>query len=191
MIFTPRQYLLARDAIWRGAQKLPRRDGFKSVYSIFVSRIDVYTAPHVPQLSAQAQGQVGILIAKKIWRENTAFWADRGLPLRQEIVFASTGTKNPNEDPAKYVLALAGSDIETNPPATNEAVERSGRTFARAVDQMPPAAVLEEIARLVDMGRLEETLMREGVLKFADPHKSLLSLIAGKRAALKPVPTRG
>ena len=188
LIFTPRQYRAARQAVWAGAQQLSSRQRFKSVYSIFVSRVDVYTAQKVPLLSAAAQGQVGIVLAKRIWKENVEFWASRDLPLRQEIVFASTGTKNPNEDPAKYVQALAGSDIETNPPATNEAVEQAGRTITRAVDQMPPAAILEEMDRLVDMDRLEETLMREGVIKFADPHKGLISLIAQRRAALRPIP---
>ena len=37
----------------------------------------------------------------------------------------------------------------------------------------------------VDMAKLEETLMKEGIAKFADPQKALLKLIAGKRAALK------
>jgi transaldolase len=187
LIFTPRQYRAARDAVWAGAQQLATREGFKSVYSIFVSRIDVYTAQKVAALSPAAQGQVGILLAKRMWRENTEYWAGRNLPLRQEIVFASTGTKNPSEDPAKYVMALAGSDIETNPPATNDAVERSGRTFARAVDQMPPEAVLREIDEKVDMNLLEETLVREGVIKFADPHRGLISLIAQRRAALRPM----
>jgi transaldolase len=63
----------------------------KSVYSIFVSRIDVYTAKHVPDLSAAAQGQVGIVNAKRLWAENQAFWKDKKLPLQQEIIFASTG----------------------------------------------------------------------------------------------------
>src|SRR5436853_623242 len=54
LIFSPRQHTLAREAIWRGAQKRRSLDSFKSVYSIFVSRVDVYTEHHVPQLSAQA-----------------------------------------------------------------------------------------------------------------------------------------
>ncbi len=186
LIFTQRQYRQAREAVWRGAQRRSSLDGFKSVYSIFVSRVDVYTAKHVPELSPETQGQVGIVIAKRAWKENTEFWAGKKLSRKQEIVFASTGTKDPKEDPAKYVAAFAGSDIETNPPATNEAVEKSGRTLIRAVDVMPPAKVLEEIGRLVDMQKLEETLMREGVAKFADPHKALLALIAEKRKALKP-----
>ena len=94
------------------------------------------------------------------------------------------------DDPAKYVVAFAGSDIETNPPATNEAVEAGGRSVTRAVDLLPPAEVLAEIDRVVDMDKLEETLMREGVLKFAEPQKALLSLIAAKRAALKPMAAR-
>ena len=186
LIFTASQQRRAREAVWRGAERRLSLAQFKAVYSIFVSRVDVYTAKHVPELSARAQGQAGIVIAKRIWEENSRFWADKNLPLRQEIVFASTGTKNSQDDPAKYVLAFAGSDIETNPPATNDAVQSGGKTVSRAVDQMPPAEVLDEIGRLVDMEQLEETLLREGIVKFADPHKGLLALIAAKRSALKP-----
>jgi transaldolase len=188
LIFTPRQCRAARDAVWAGAQELSSRDRFKSVYSIFVSRVDVYTAKAVPTLSSAAQGQVGIVLAKLVWKENEAYWASRNLPLRQEIIFASTGTKNPDDDPAKYVQALAGSDIETNPPATNEAVEQAGRTINRAVDQMPPATILGEIDRLVDLRQLEEALLREGVVKFAEPHKGLIALIAQRRVAIRAVP---
>ena len=190
LIFSPRQYRLAREAVWRGAQRRASLAAFKAVYSVFVSRVDVYTAKQVPQLSPQVQGQVGIVLAKRIWLENVAFWADKKLPLRQEIVFASTGTKDPQEDPAKYVMAFAGSDIETNPPATNEAVEKSGRTLQRAVDQMPPQEVLDEIVRLVELAKLEETLVREGILKFAEPQKALLALIAARRAALRAALSR-
>jgi transaldolase len=183
LIFSERQYQLAREAIWRGAQRRGSREHFKSVYSIFVSRVDVYTEKHVPQLSAKAQGLVGIVNTKLIWRLNQEFWRDKNLPLKQEIVFASTGTKKPEDPPWKYVEAFAGSDIETNPPATNDAVQQSGRTFTRQVDQLPPTDVLAEIERLVDPQKLEDFLMEEGVKKFADPHKALLALIAGKRGA--------
>ncbi len=185
LIFSQRQYEEAREAVWRGAQKRDSFDSFKSVYSIFVSRIDVYTRKHLPELSPQAQGQVGIVNAKRIWRANQDFWADKNLPLHQEIVFASTGTKDPSDPPDKYVSALAGSDILTNPPATNEAIQRmAGKVFTRTVDQMPEASILEEIDAKVDMARMESVLMEEGLRKFADPQKALLALIAEKRAAL-------
>ena len=184
LIFTLRQYREARDAVWRGAQQRADLDQFKSVYSIFVSRVDVYTETHAADLSSAAQGRVGIVNAKRIWAENQSFWSAWPTPLEQEIIFASTGTKNPEDPPAKYVEAFAGSDIETNPPATNAAVESSGMTFTRSVDQLPPDEVLEEIDRKVDMGQLERVLMEEGVKKFADPHKALLALVANKRKAL-------
>src|SRR5437016_11183320 len=136
LTFSERQYIRARDAIWRGAQRRKSLEQFKSVYSIFVSRIDVFTEKHLPQLSAAAQGQVGIVNAKRIWKMNQDFWADKKLPLRQEIIFASTGTKRPEDPPWKYVEAFTGSDIQTNPPATNQAVQDSGRTFTRQVDQL-------------------------------------------------------
>ena len=190
LTFSPRQYFAARDAVWRGAQRRRAREKFKSVYSIFVSRVDVYTEKYVPQLSLRAQGQVGIVNAKRIWKMNQEFWADKFLPLKQEIIFASTGTKKPTDPPWKYVEAFAGSDIETNPPATNELVQSSGRLITRHVDELPPKEVLADIDMLVDLDKMEEKLMEEGVKKFADPAKELLKLIAKKRAALQATASR-
>jgi len=184
LIFSPRQYQAARDAIWRGAQKRSSLNLFKSVYSIFVSRVDVYTEKHVPTLSPAAQGLVGIVNAKQIWAENRQFWAEKKQPLAQEMIFASTGTKKPEDPSWKYVEAFAGSDIETNPPATNEAIAKSGRTFSRQVDQLPPREVLDEIAQKVEIAKLEAVLMDEGLKKFADPQKALLKLIGERRKAL-------
>src|SRR5688572_12747764 len=184
LIFSPRQYHAAREAIWRGAQRRGELVKFKSVYSIFVSRVDIYTEKHVPELSPAAQGLVGIVNVKQIWGDNEKWWAAKQTPLKQEMIFASTGTKKPEDPPWKYVAAFAGSDIETNPPATNDAVAKSGRTFTREVDKLPPQAVLDEIAAKVDIAKLEAVLMEEGVKKFADPQKALLKVIAEKRAAL-------
>ena len=185
LVFSEKQYHAARDAMWRGAQRRKTREPFKSVYSIFVSRLDVYTEHHVPDLSPAAQGMVGIVNAKRIWKLNRDFWADKKLPLKQEMIFASTGTKKPEDPPTKYVEAFAGSDIETNPPATNKAVQESGKMFTRHVDQLPPTDVLAEIDRKVDMDKLERVLMEEGIKKFADPQKALLALIAKKRKELQ------
>jgi len=186
LIFSERQYKLARDAVWKGAQRRPGGPkDLKSVYSIFVSRVDVYTEKKVPTLSKEAQGLVGIVNAKRLWAMNQQFWSDKGLRLQQEIIFASTGTKK-KEDPAdKYVSALAGSDIQTNPPATNEAVDKLNHDYTRQVDHMPSKAVLDEIDAKVDPVAMENTLMEEGTLKFADPQKALLKQIADKRAESK------
>jgi len=185
LLFSERQYKIARDAIWRGAQRRGALDSFKSVYSIFISRIDVYTKQHIPELSDAAQGLVGLVNAKRLWQMNQEFWQDKGLPLKQEFIFASTGTKDASDPADKYVAALAGSDIQTNPPATNAGIQNMpGKTYTRMVDQLPPAEVLAEIDRKVDFQQLEQVLMEEGLKKFSDPQKALLALIADKREAL-------
>lgn len=186
LIFTQRQYEAAREAIWRGAQRRKSgTEGLKSVYSIFISRVDVYTSKQVTDLSDDAQGMVGLVNAKRLWESNQAFWKDKGLPLQQEIIFASTGKKLDWQDEDYYVAALVGSDIQTNPPETNAWIAESGKTYERTVDRMPSQAVLDEVDEKVDMTALEEQLMKEGKQKFADPMKKLLASIKKKRAALQ------
>ncbi|MBL8848345.1 MAG: transaldolase [Planctomycetaceae bacterium] len=185
LIFSDRQYQLAREAVWRGAQRRKDRAAVKSVYSIFVSRIDVYTGKQVPELSPAAQGQVGLLNVQRIWQANESWWRDKQLSLKQEIVFASTGVKTKGDPADKYVGALAGSDIQTNPPETNAAVQAmTGKTYTRLVDRLPPVVVQQEIDAKVDFAKMEQVLMEEGLKKFADPQKGLIQTIAEKRAKL-------
>ena len=186
LVFSERQYQAARDAVWRGAQR--RKNGlagFKSVYSIFVSRVDVYTEKHVPDLQKPAQGLVGIVNAKQLWRQNAEFWGGKNVNLQQEIIFASTGKKLPWQSEDYYVEQLAGADIQTNPPATNDFIDRSDKQYRRTVDEMPPKAVVDEIERKVDPAKMEAALMAEGVKKFADPQKALEKQIAERRGKLQ------
>lgn len=185
LIFTERQYLAARDAIWRGRQSRGDLAHFKSVYSIFISRVDVYTDKALSDLSDRAQGAVGLYNAKRLYQLNEAFWKDKGTALEQEIIFASTGAKLDWQEPDYYVEALVGDDIQTNPPKTNDAIEASGKSYARKVEQMPDEAVSDEIRAKVDFKELEAQLMKEGIAKFADPQKKLLDQIADKRAQLQ------
>ncbi|MEI8212431.1 MAG: transaldolase family protein [Planctomycetota bacterium] len=184
LIFTTRQYRIARDHVWAGVKRRSSLASFKSVYSIFVSRVDQYTADNCKGLSAAAQGTYGILNAKRIWKENSEFWKQHPTPLQQEIIFASTGTKNPADPAWKYVAALAGSDIQTNPPETNAAVAASHQSFRREVDQFPSEAIASELDRAVQVEHLEATLMEQGVAKFVAPQKQLLQTIREKRQSL-------
>jgi transaldolase len=187
LVFTERQYVAARDAIWRGRQRYGSNgqlDTFKSVYSIFISRVDVYTDKHVKELGDEAQGTVGLLNARRLYRLNRDFWADKQLPLEQEIIFASTGAKLDWQPEDYYVEALVGDDIQTNPPATNDAIEKLGKTYRARIDEMPDGAIVREIDEKVDFERMEAALMEEGVAKFADPHKKLLKQIGQKRQEL-------
>lgn len=181
LIFTHAQYEQARDAVWRGACRLPSLGAFKSVYSVFVSRIDVWAAKLTPQLSAAARGQTAIVNAKRIWEANRRFWEGHPTPLAQAIVFASTGVKEAGVDPCLYVAALAGADIQTNPPATNRAADESGREFTRQVDRLPPAEVLAELDARIDVAGMGRDLMGEGIAKFVAPQHDLLALVRAKR----------
>ena len=183
LIFSERQYKIARDNVWRGAQRRKNGlDGFKSVYSIFVSRRGCLhreaRAGSVAggagpgrhrQRQAPLEAQPGILEGQK------------NLKLQQEIIFASTGTKKPTDPPDKYVEALAGSDIQTNPPATNDAVEKLNKTTpARSTKCRPRRFWMRSIRRWM-RAKMEKVLMEEGTEKFADPQHALLKLIGEKR----------
>ena len=184
LVFSERQYQAARDAIWRGRQRFGKLGEFKSVYSIFISRVDVYTSKKVTDLSDDAQGRVGLVNATRLWQQNRDFWGDKNLKLDQEIIFASTGKKLDWQDPDYYVEHTAGDGIQTNPPETNAAVEEMGKTYSPKVDQMPPKAVLDEIDEKVDVEAMEDTLMEEGLKKFADPMNKLLDRIKESRGKL-------
>lgn len=181
LIFSERQYKEAREATIRGASRCPDKNKMKSVYSIFVSRLDVYSEKHVSDLKPESQGWLGILNAKRIWKLNQEFWADKGFALDQEIVFASTGTKKPSDPVYKYVEAFAGSDIETNPPATNDGLEASGHIVSKSIDLMPVESIIKDIDEKVDFQKMEDVLMSEGLSKFAEPQKGLIQLITSKR----------
>lgn len=184
LLFTRRQYEAAREAIWRGRQRYGSLDTFKSVYSIFISRVDVYTAEHLKDLSDEAQGMVGLLNAKRLWKLNAEFWQDKNLPLKQEFIFASTSAKLDWQEEDYYVRQLAGSDIQTNPPKTNAALAELDKDYPSTIDQMPSDAVQQEIDEKVDVATMEDVLMEEGTRKFADPFKKLLDQIAEKRKQL-------
>jgi transaldolase len=185
LIFTERQYKAARDAVWRGAQK--RKDGldrFKSVYSIFISRVDVYTSKNVPSLGDEASKRMGLVNAKRLWADNERFWAEKNLPLQQEIIFASTGKKLDWQEDDYYPRNVAGGGIQTNPPETNDAIASAGGTYEKTVDQLPEDAVLQELDEKVDLQRMEDALMEEGIAKFAKPQKALLEAVKQQRAEL-------
>lgn len=180
LIFSQRQLEAARSSVWQGAQQRGSLAGFKSVYSIFVSRLDVYADQHLASLSPEAKSLVGIYNAKKLWQNNREFWQDHEdkLDLSQEIVFASTGTKRAEDEPWRYVAAFAGSDIQTNPPATNAKAAASGLTFHAKITEPVADTVAAELERDVDWAKMEDVLMTEGLRKFSEPQKALIDWIA-------------
>jgi hypothetical protein len=75
---------------------------------------------------------LGIVNAKRIWAENRAFWQAHPTPLEQEIVFASTGVKQPELDPCTYVSALAGDGHPDQSPRHLTCRQRSKANLLQA-----------------------------------------------------------
>ncbi len=86
--------------------------------------------------------------------------------------------------PWKYVAALAGSDIQTNPPETNSAVAASGQQFVSRIQEMLSSDLQAELDAAIDVADLERVLMEQGIAKFVAPQKQLLETIRQKRQAL-------
>ena len=78
--------------------------------------------------------------AKQIGMKNAAFWKDKELSLKQEMIWASTGKKLDWQDEDYYVGNLVGADIQTNPPETFDAIAESGQGRTRTTPhELPPA----------------------------------------------------
>jgi transaldolase len=182
LIFTPNQYEIARAAIEEGLQSNSNHRDFKSVYSVFVSRVEQYAKVHLPYLSAEATSRFPIANAKQIWLMNQDFWSKHPMRLDQEIVFASTGTKDPSDRKWKYVAALAGSDIQTIPPATLAAIEEASPSFQRKIEDPEEDEIIEEIERTLDLSHMHKTLLREGMEKFMQAQRNLEATIANLRS---------
>jgi transaldolase len=186
LIFTPNQYAMARTAISKGLEQNSNPRDFKSVYSVFVSRVDQYAKVHLPYLSEETASRLAIANAKQIWLMNQDFWSTHPQRLDQEIVFASTGTKNPADRKWKYVAALAGSDIQTIPPETLATIEEASPSFRRAIDEPENEEVIEEIERTLDISHMHRTLLREGMEKFIAAQRDLEESIARLRSNNNP-----
>jgi transaldolase len=138
LLFSREQFIAAAEAYMRGIERriavgLDPKVG--SVASIFVSRWDVAVADKVPR---QLRNRLGIAIAKrayKAYRELLASPRWRKLAAAgarpQRLLWASTGTKDPDASQTLYIEALAAPDtINTIPDKTLHAFADHGARVA-------------------------------------------------------------
>jgi len=107
----------------------------------------------------------------------------------QRLLWASTGTKNPEYSDVLYVDSLIGPDtITTVPPATLRLFEDHGRV-SRTLgedDATEARRVMKALAEGgIDFADVNHTLEEAGIEKFMKSLDSLLDVIAGKRRALR------
>ncbi len=194
LLFSREHYLAAAEAYLRGIERriaagLDPKVG--SVASLFVSRWDVAVKEEV---APQHRNRLGIAVAMrtyKAYRDLLASARWQGLAksgaLPQRLLWASTGTKDPEAADTLYVEALAAPDtIDTMPEKTLHAYADHGKVGAALpADGGDAEAVLEEFSREgIDDQVLAARLQREGADAFSKSWSALLSRIREKSSAL-------
>ena len=194
LLFSCAQYQAAAEAYLRGIERRVAAGldpQVASVASLFISRWDVAANPQLP---TELHNQLGIAVGKQSYRAYRELLASpRWLKLAaagarpQRLLWASTGTKDPNAPDTLYVDALAAPDtVDTIPEKTLHAVADHGRPGAvLPVDGGDAEAVLAKIAKAgVDLDALAKKLQDDGADAFVKSWKQLLQRIADKQAAL-------
>lgn len=169
-----------------------------SVASFFVSRIDALVDPLLEQvlpqggkeadLAQEVRGQVAIASAKMAYQTYKEIFGsyrfrnltDKGARV-QRLLWASTGTKNPDYSDVKYVEALIGPDtVNTAPPETIDAYRDHGEPKPRLDKDVAQAArVLERLPQLgLSIDKMTQQLEDEGVTKFNKPFDKLMETLA-------------
>jgi transaldolase len=195
LLFSREQYLAAAEAYLRGIE---RRLGaglnplVRSVASLFVSRWDKAVLGKVPEGLRDKLGTAIAARSYKAYREllNSSRWLrlfnEGAQP--QRLLWASTGTKDPEASDVLYLQALAAPfTIDTVPEATLQAFADHGRVG----DLMPSDGgdceeVLDRFRHAgIDIDALAEQLQREGAEAFNKSWSDLLDCISSKGDALK------
>ena len=193
LLFSAQQYVAAAEAYLRGIERRvsecpdPR---VRSVASLFVSRWDKATMGKVP---GDLQNTLGIAVAEQTYvAYRDLLETERWKKLRrigiwpQRLLFASTGTKDPNASDVLYAAALAAPDtINTMPETTLFAFADHGkveRTLPR--DGGDSREVLSRFAAAgVDVDDLAARLQDEGAEAFVASWQDLLQTIASRAAS--------
>jgi transaldolase/glucose-6-phosphate isomerase len=205
LLFSVEAYLAVAEAYLAGLEeRMTRGDSVKrvaSVASFFLSRIDAVVDAAIDALpdhrrdeAAPLKGRVAIANAKRAYARylaltETARWqalaAQGAMP--QRLLWASTGTKNPQYRDVMYVEELVGPDtVNTMPPATLDAFRDHGDTRPTLEAGLDEAeAVLAGLAKAgFDLDAITHQLAEDGVAQFVTSFDNLLSAVAEKRAAL-------
>lgn len=180
-------------------------EGIISVASFFLSRIDVMVDPvlegRIREGDPEAEkakallGQVAIASAKQAYQiYKGLFRTDRFARLLKEkarpqwVLWASTGTKNPEYSDVKYIEPLIGPEtINTMPVETLNAYRDHGKPEPRLAEDVEEALrILQDLAEVgIDLDRVTQQLEEEGEEKFNKPYDKLLSALRKKVAALR------
>ncbi|WP_375272181.1 transaldolase [Sphingomonas sp.] len=172
-------------------------DRVASVASFFVSRIDGKIDDKIDAGTGGGEakalkGKVAIANAKLAYAWYQEFVAsDRWQKLAakgaqpQRLLWASTGTKNPDYPDTLYVDELIGPDtVNTMPPKTMDAFRDHGTVAQTLTSDVEGARkVIADAERLgLDLGGVTSNLVDEGVASFTKSFDDLLAAIGKQKA---------
>jgi len=194
LLFSREHYLAAAEAFLRGIER--RIDAglqadIRSVASVFVSRWDAAVADKVP---AALKNRLGIAVAKRTYK---AYRELLGSPRweriynagarPQRLLWASTGTKDPEAPDVLYIKALAAPfTVNTMPEGTLKALADHGDiSEIMSADGGDCEAVLDQFAAArIDIDELGAKLQDDGAKSFVSSWNDLMEVIASKSASL-------
>ncbi len=176
-----------------------------SVASFFLSRIDSNIDDRIDAILAKGtdhlaqeaklraiKGKVAIANAKVAYQEyKKVIGHDRWLALKekganvQRLLWASTGTKNPDYSDVMYVDELVGADtVNTLPPATIKACEDHCNVDTRIETNVEEAYTLINSLKdpdvNINLAEVMQELLVDGIDKFIKPFESLMSSLQEK-----------
>jgi transaldolase len=195
LLFSRDQYVAASEAYLRGIERRIAAGldpDVASVASVFVSRWDVATTGKVPD---SLKNRLGVAVGKQIYQayaENlaSARWL-RTLNAGarpQRLLWASTGTKDPEASDTLYIEGLVSPlTVNTMPEGTLKAFAEHGKLGApMPADGGDSLEVLASFGKAgIDMMALAEQLQQEGAKAFVKSWNELLAGIAAKTDSIK------
>jgi len=170
-------------------------DRVSSVASFFVSRVDAAVDERLGQDGSDAaralMGKIAIANAKVAYGHfANLFGSEQFGKLRahgarpQRLLWASTGTKNPDYSDVLYVEELIGPDtVNTLPPKTLDAFRDHGVAEPRLTRGLADAH--GQLTRLGELGvsleDITDTLEADGIASFAEAFERLLASLDEER----------
>ncbi len=167
-----------------------------SVASFFVSRVDSEVDRALEAKGGDAamalRGKIAIANAKVAYGHfanlfgSAAFEKLRAQGANpQRLLWASTGTKNPDYSDVLYIEELIGPDtVNTVPPKTLDAFRDHGSVAPKLTQGLADAskqlAALAEVG--VSLGDITDKLEADGIASFTEAFDRLLEAIASERA---------
>jgi transaldolase len=194
LLFSREQYLAAAEAYLRGIERRIRvglNPNIGSVASVFISRWDGAVAQGVPE---SLRNRLGIAMAGRIYKAyrellDSPRWqrAFNAGARPQRLLWASTGTKDPNASDVLYIKALAAPfTVNTMPEATLKALADHGEIGAMLpADGGDCEHVLAQFKTAgINIDALADRLQNEGASSFVKSWNELMAVITAKSAAL-------